>query len=123
MTYPVRGGIAAFLACVSGTALAQTSPAGSSSPSSAVPAAEDAGNEVIVTAQKREEKVEDVPATITAVTGTRMADIGVNSLSEVALFVPGLRIQEQSANNPGVVIRGITSDGGSAQQGARVTLY
>ncbi|KAK0329605.1 hypothetical protein LTR94_036102, partial [Friedmanniomyces endolithicus] len=30
---------------------------------------------------------------------------------------------EQSANNPGFVIRGITSDSGSAQQGARVTLY
>ncbi|PMU86818.1 TonB-dependent receptor plug domain-containing protein, partial [Pseudomonas sp. GP01-A4] len=36
---------------------------------------------------------------------------------------PGLRIQEQSDNNPGFVIRGITSDSGSAQQGARVSLY
>ena len=52
-----------------------------------------------------------------------MAAIGVNSLSEAAMYVPGLRIQEQSANNPGIVIRGITSDSGSAQQGARVTLY
>jgi outer membrane receptor protein involved in Fe transport len=52
-----------------------------------------------------------------------MREIGVNSLTEVALFVPGLRIQEQSANNPGFVIRGITSDNGSSQQGARVTLY
>ncbi|RZM06623.1 MAG: TonB-dependent receptor, partial [Sphingomonas sp.] len=37
--------------------------------------------------------------------------------------IPGLQIQEQSANNPGFVIRGITSDNGSSQQGARVTLY
>ncbi|WP_375244959.1 TonB-dependent receptor [Sphingomonas parapaucimobilis] len=79
--------------------------------------------DVIVTAQKREQRIEDVPVTVTAVTGARMVDLGVNSLSEVAQYIPGLQIQEQSANNPGFVIRGITSDSGSAQQGARVTLY
>ncbi|SEN47713.1 Outer membrane receptor proteins, mostly Fe transport [Sphingomonas gellani] len=105
---------AALLACTSTAALAQ---------SSSVPASDAPENDIVVTAQKREQKVADVPVTVTAVTGTRMADIGINSLSEVALFVPGLRIQEQSANNPGFVIRGITSDSGSAQQGARVTLY
>ena len=110
---------ATLLACTSTAALAQSSTA----PSSTVPQPETAENEIVVTAQKLEQKIEDVPVTVTAVTGTRMADIGINSLSEVALFVPGLRIQEQSANNPGFVIRGITSDSGSAQQGARVTLY
>ena len=39
------------------------------------------------------------------------------------LYVPGLLIQEQSANNPGVVISSITSDSDSEQQGPRVTLY
>ena len=80
-------------------------------------------NEVVVTAQKREQRIEDVPVTVTALTGRRLADIGVSELDEVAAFVPGLQVQEQSANNPGFVIRGITSDNGSAQQGARVTLY
>ncbi len=80
-------------------------------------------DEVIVTAQKREQRIEDVPVTVSAVSGERMANLGVNSLAEVAQYIPGLQIQEQSANNPGFVIRGITSDSGSAQQGARVTLY
>jgi outer membrane receptor protein involved in Fe transport len=80
-------------------------------------------HDIIVTAQKREQRIEDVPVTVTAVTGGRMAELGVNSLSEIAAYIPGLQIQEQSANNPGFVIRGITSDNGSAQQGARVTLY
>ena len=79
--------------------------------------------DVIVTAQKREQRIADVPLTVTAVSGARMADLGVNSLSEVAQYIPGLQIQEQSANSPGFVIRGITSDSGSAQQGARVTVY
>lgn len=52
-----------------------------------------------------------------------MTELGAKSLSEVALFIPGLRIQEQSHNNPGFVIRGITLDSSSAQQGARVSLY
>lgn len=79
--------------------------------------------DVIVTAQKREQRIEDVPLTVSSVSGARMADLGVNSLSEVAQYIPGLQIQEQSANSPGFVIRGITSDSGSAQQGARVTVY
>jgi len=100
------------------TAMAQASVAPGSQDS-----ALDAGDEILVTAQKREQRIEDVPVTVTALTGQRMAAIGVNSLTEVAPFIPGLQIQEQSANNPGFVIRGITSDNGSSQQGARVTLY
>lgn len=112
MNRALAGGVvASLLACTSTHALAQAQ----------VPQPDD--GEIVVTAQKVEQHIEDVPLNVTAVTQDRMREIGVNSLSEVALFVPGLRIQEQSANNPGFVIRGITSDNGSAQQGARVTLY
>lgn len=79
--------------------------------------------EIIVTAQKREERLIDVPVTLSAVSGARLQELGVSDLDELSNYIPGLNIQEQSANNPGVVIRGITSDSGSAQQAARVTLY
>ena len=86
--------------------------------------AEDVDSDVIiVTAQKIEQKSTDVPITISANTGERLKQLGVSDLDELSNYVPGLNIQEQSANNPGVVIRGITSDSGSAQQAARVTLY
>jgi outer membrane receptor protein involved in Fe transport len=78
---------------------------------------------IVVTAQKREENIRDVPITISATSGERMRELGVSDLDELAFYVPGLNVQEQSANNPGIVIRGITSDSGSAQQAARVTLY
>lgn len=81
------------------------------------------GNEIIVTTQKIEQRAVDVPITITATTGERIRELGVSDLDELSYYVPGLLIQEQSANNPGIVIRGITSDSGSAQQGPRVTLY
>lgn len=79
--------------------------------------------EILVTAQKFEQRAVDVPITISAVSAERMRTIGVADLDELSNYVPGLNIQEQSANNPGIVIRGITSDSGSAQQAARVTLY
>lgn len=82
-----------------------------------------AGEQIIVTAQKIEQRAMDVPITISAVSGKRMAEIGVSDLDELSNYIPGLNIQEQSANNPGIVIRGITSDSGSAQQAPRVTLY
>ena len=92
---------------------------------SAQPQAEDDrnGNDIIVTAQKIEQRAQDVPITISAITGARIAELGVGDLDELSNYIPGLNIQEQSANNPGIVIRGITSDSGSAQQGPRVTLY
>ena len=81
------------------------------------------GNEIIVTTQKIEQRALDVPITISALRGERIRELGVTDLDELSYYTPGLLIQEQSANNPGVVIRGITSDSGSAQEGPRVTLY
>lgn len=84
---------------------------------------ERSGNQILVTAQKIEQRAQDVPITVSAVSGEQIRELGVNDLDELSNYIPGLNIQEQSANNPGVVIRGITSDSGSAQQGPRVTLY
>ncbi|MEM1131344.1 MAG: TonB-dependent receptor [Pseudomonadota bacterium] len=81
------------------------------------------GDVIIVSAQKREERITDVPLTITALGAEDLDRLGAQELDEISLYVPGLFIQEQSANNPGFVIRGITSDSGSAQQGPRVTVY
>ena len=113
MHYNKMGLIAALLATVSATAVQAQETAQD----------EAMGGDIIVTSQKFEQKLRDVPITITAVTQEQMKRIGVNDLDELSNYVPGLNIQEQSANNPGIVIRGITSDSGSAQQAARVTLY
>ena len=87
------------------------------------PVAEGEDYSIVVTAQKIEQRAQDVPITVSAVSGERIEELGVSDLDELSNYIPGLNIQEQSANNPGVVIRGITSDSGSSQQGPRVTLY
>lgn len=103
-----------LLAATSTPALAQTLPAGD---------AAETGEAIVVTAQKIEQRAIDVPITISATSGGQMRALGVGDLDELSNYIPGLNIQEQSANNPGIVIRGITSDSGSAQQAPRVTLY
>lgn len=81
------------------------------------------GEEIIVTAQKYEQRASDVPITLSAISGETMEEIGVTDIGQLSAYVPGLNVQIQSANNPGFVIRGITSDSGSAQESPRVTLY
>ncbi|QDK32648.1 TonB-dependent receptor [Sphingomonas sp. IC081] len=83
----------------------------------------DDSNQIVVTAQKVEQRAVDVPITLSVASGERMRELGVTDIGELSAYIPGLNIQVQSANNPGFVIRGITSDSGSAQQGPRVTLY
>ncbi|MFT4894013.1 MAG: iron complex outermembrane receptor protein [Devosia litorisediminis] len=115
MTFPAfRSALLASIALVPAPLMAQEVPAADQSASSTT---------IIVTSQKIEQRAQDVPITISAVTGDRIEELGVSDLDELSNYVPGLNIQEQSANNPGIVIRGITSDSGSSQQGPRVTLY
>ena len=53
-------------------------------------AAEDlALEEIVVTARKREESLQDVPLTVTAVTATQIAELGIKDSRDLALFTPG----------------------------------
>ncbi len=79
--------------------------------------------EVIVTAQKREQALSDVPININAFSGEMLKDLNIQQFDDLANFVPGLEIQEQSANNPAFVIRGITSDSGEANIEPRIAIF
>ncbi len=101
-----------WLAAVSAVAIA---------PGSA--AAQLVADEIVVTTQKREQNVRDVPIAVTAYTAEQLNALGVQQFDDLADFVPGLEIQEQSPNNPGFVIRGITSDSGAANIEPRVSVF
>lgn len=80
-------------------------------------------DEIIVTTQKRSQNLRDVPVTVTSYSGRLLEDLNIDEFDEVSEITPGLIIQEQSPNNPAFVIRGITSDSGSAQIAPRVSIY
>ncbi len=80
----------------------------------AVPAAwsqADAGptlEEIIVTAQKREETLREVPISVNAISGEKIAEVGIVRLDDLKAYVPNLQVTETGiANN--IYIRGIGS--------------
>jgi len=112
-------------AAVSGFALFAATPALAQDPPEDVATPAEAADEqnVVVTAQLREQRIVDVPIALTALSGEFIEDFGLNDFEEVARFVPGFDVQNQSPNNPGFVMRGVTSDSGEAFNEPRVSVY
>ncbi|MCB1843011.1 MAG: TonB-dependent receptor, partial [Halioglobus sp.] len=70
--------------------------------------------EVIVTARKREEAIQDVPVSITAFTGNQLRDAGITNLKDLGYQTPGLQVDQSSSAQ--IWIRGI----GQRDDGSRV---
>lgn len=73
--------------------------------------------EVIVTAQRREQKILDVPMSITALTGESLTRQGAASLLDLASVVPGMSTVEFSPGQNRVQLRGISSMNGKPTVG------
>ena len=80
-------------------------------------------DEIVVTAQFREQNILEVPLAVTAYDGEFLDEIGVDEFDQLSNYVPGFVMQEQSVNNPGFVLRGITSDDGAAPVEPRVSVF
>ncbi|AKH42831.1 outer membrane receptor protein involved in Fe transport [Altererythrobacter atlanticus] len=78
---------------------------------------------IVVTAQLREQDPADVPMALSVLDGEQMERFGLLEFAELSRFVPGFAVQNQSPNNPGFVMRGITSDSGAATTEPRVSVY
>jgi len=79
------------------------------------PAASQVRDVIIVTAQKREEAITDIPASISVVSGERLQNMGVGSLADYAAYVPGVNVG--SGGSPGqtsITLRGIAPVGPGA---------
>ena len=77
----------------------------------------------VVTAQKQEQLLWEVPISMTVYDGDFIEGVYATSFDELSDFIPGVKIQEQSPNNPGFVIRGITTDSGEANLAPRISTY
>ena len=79
--------------------------------------------EVVVTTQKRHQNTIDIPTSVTALTGVMISTLNANQMDQVASFIPGIQIQQQSPNNSSYAIRGVTSDDGTATSQPRVSVF
>ena len=95
-------------------------PSGAVSADSSAPDHDD--GEIIVTAQRREERLQDVPATITALTGDQLARSGITSTQQLTQVTPALNFT-QSSFSPQPTIRGIGTRGTTAGDESVVPVY
>ncbi len=85
------------------TALAQVAPPQDSA------AAEDAGlNDIVVVAQKKSEKLGDVPVSVGVVSGDTLQRLNISSFSQMAREVPSFNVAEGASGNR-ITLRGISS--------------
>ncbi|MBB5684402.1 TonB-dependent receptor [Sphingobium boeckii] len=91
-----------------------TSSALAASPAFAQSAAEDtasSGGDIIVTAQKREQNLQDVPISIQALGETRLENAQVSSFDDYAKMLPSVSFQSFGPSQAQISFRGVTSGG------------
>ncbi|MEE4379176.1 MAG: TonB-dependent receptor [Candidatus Competibacteraceae bacterium] len=79
--------------------------------------------EVVVTAQKREQSINDIPMAITAFSGDSMQEMGIQDTADLALIVPGFAFSESQAGAPVYTLRGIGFNEQSTQATSTVGVY
>ena len=85
---PLALALAGVLTTTSHAAFAQETPAADKSPSL---------EEVLVTAQRRAENIQDVPMTVTAITGENIADYKIFEFQGLSQLAPGLVLDNNGA--------------------------
>ncbi|MEL6386214.1 MAG: Plug domain-containing protein, partial [Pseudomonadota bacterium] len=65
---------------------------------------------ITVTAQKREESLQDVPISVTAITGDTLEDNGITTFADLGQRTPNLQVQVADGGPATIIgIRGISS--------------
>ena len=79
--------------------------------------------EVVVTAQKREENLQDVGISITAFSGNQLQDLGMTRAVDIAQQVPGMQIQTFTPAFTVINLRGISQNNFQDNLEAPVAVY
>ncbi|SEQ85496.1 iron complex outermembrane recepter protein [Solimonas aquatica] len=76
----------------------------------AAPAEGDKLEEVIVTAQRREEKLQEVPIAVTALSAEQVENRGIQNVADLSALAPGLQISKTASNSTisQITIRGLS---------------
>ncbi len=67
--------------------------------------------EVLVTAQKREQSLQEVAISVTVMSGEKIVQQGFNDLQEMSDFIPGLNVEQGDVTGTNLAIRGINNGG------------
>ena len=116
-------GIVFFLVVAGG--LGWTAPAPAQTPAATTASSDLTLEEVIVTAQRRSERVQDVPIAVTAMSGTELEDRGVRQAGDIAALVPNLELSLPYGEEaqPTFALRGVTTNDWSQNQSSPIAMY
>jgi iron complex outermembrane recepter protein len=99
------------VALLAGAALLWTAPlraqAAASPPAGA---AADQVPDIVVTSQRREQSLQDVPISVTAFNSAKIEALNARSIGDLDNFTPGLTINDTSVTQPSYTIRGVATD-------------
>ena len=93
------------------------------SQASVTESADSADGDIVVTAQKRSERLADVPLSISVVTGDQVVKNGIMEPTQLGKMVPGFSYQQSAFGSPILSIRGIGFNDNSTTSGPTVTSY
>ncbi len=79
--------------------------------------------EIIVTAQKREELIQDVPMSISAYSGDNLEELGVRNLTDLGSHTSGVEMLNADCSQPTYSIRGIQTFDFTAGSDPTVAVY
>ena len=74
----------------------------------AAPADADVGADIVITAQKRSERLQDVPITVDVLSSDKLANSSIKNLQDINAVVPGLTVNVPAAGAFVPSLRGIT---------------
>jgi len=100
----------------------ETAPA--SSPPAPAQQSLPAIEEIVVTAQKRAQSVQDVPISIAAIGGNEIDDLKITDTNDIAGLVPNLQVNQVIGDGaPVFSLRGVTMNDYSVHQSSPVAVY
>ena len=112
---------ALLCSCVATPTFAQDAPP-SAAPPQAGATAKGENGDIIVTAQRRNERLRDVPISITALDKTVLEKTGATNTIDIARITPGLQMTQYGLEvQPS--IRGISSTGAGVGNATNVAVY
>lgn len=100
INYAIGGSVAAMALALAGPAFAQdAAPAPAPASSTDAAATEGFGEDIVVTAQRRAERLQDTPISIVAISGDALTERGVVNLKTITNFMPN--VEFTNTNRPG----------------------
>ncbi len=84
---------------------------------------ENPGGDIVVTATRREERLQDVPLSITAFTQEQLTEKGIVGYEGLARETPGIVLNKPTANFNNFTARGIATNGYNANLQSSVAIY